>query len=183
MTGTQIQPAGQAHPNATAPALSLMEFQRRNLEILAANGEPAPELDEAGWRWMQEQVPKDLASARAEQRAMDVKLSWAEVTRFNVDTFAYLAGETDTHPLVHGAPATVTAAELCGRHLGMTMRSQTYANAKKRTPPHHDLQVYTVDNIHHLKSGAVLLNGSWPYLHADTVLTIVSATAAGAQAA
>lgn len=180
MNGFQIPPAGDKQ---TTPGLSLLEFQRRNLEILAATGEAAPDLDEAWWRWMQAQIPADLAAALAEQRAMDVKLAWAEVTRMNVDTFSYLAGETDNHPLVHGAPVTITAAELCGRHLGMTMRSQTYANAKKRTPPHHQPGVYTVDNIHHLKSGAVLLNGSWPYLHADTILTIVSASAAGVQAA
>ena len=165
------------------PELPLDEFQRRNRALSAANGQPLPELNEEGWRWMQAQVPKDLETARAEQRSMDVKLAWAEVTRSNLDAFAYLAGETDTHPMIDGTPATVTAADLCGRHLGTTVRSRTYANAKKQTLPHHLESTYRIENIQHLKSGAVLLNGSWPYLRADTVLTVLEVGSAASKAA
>ena len=165
------------------PELPLDEFQRRNRALSAASGEPLPELNEEGWRWMQARVLKDLETARAEQRSMDVKLAWAEVTRANLDAFAYLAGETDTHPLIHGAPETIAAADLCGRHLGTTVRSRTYANAKKQTLPHHMESTYRIENIQHLKSGAVLVNGSWPYLRADTVLTIQAAGTAASKVA
>lgn len=165
------------------PELSLGEFQRRNAQILAASGLPVPDVDEQGWRWLQAQIPKDLESARAEQRALDVKLSWAEIIRGNVDTFAYIAGETDTHPLIHGAPKTVAAADLCGRHIGTTVRSLTYIDGKKRTLPEHLEATYRIENIQHLKSGAVLLNGSWPYLRADTVLAILEAGSAASKAA
>lgn len=165
------------------PDLTLEEFRCRNHALSAAHGETLPELDEEGWRWMQNRVMKDLETARAEQRAMDVKLAWAEVTRANLDAFAYLAGETDTHPLIHGAPETVTAADLCGRHLGTTVRSRTYADARKKTLPHHVESEYRIENIQHLKSGAVLINGSWPYLRADTVLTILEPGASATKAA
>lgn len=165
------------------PDLPLEEFQRRNRALSAANGEVLPELDDEGWRWMQNRVTADLEAARAEQRAMDTKLAWADVTRANVDAFAYLAGETDTHPLIHGTPVTVAAADLCGRHLGMTVRSRTYTDAKKRTVPAEGECVFALENIQHLKSGAVLINGSWPYLRADTVLTILEPGASASKAA
>lgn len=165
------------------PELPLEEFQRRNLALSAVNGEALPELDDEGWRWMQARVAADLDAARAEQRAMDTKLAWAELTRSNVDTFAYLAGETDTHPLIDGAPETVTAADLCGRHLGTTVRSRTYRDSKSRTLPEHLEATYRIENIQHLKNGAILLNGSWPYLRADTVLTVLDPGASATKAA
>lgn len=165
------------------PELPLEEFKARNRALSAATGETLPELDDAGWQWMQERVPADLEAARAEQRAMDTRLAWAEVTRANVDAFAYLAGEADTHPLIHGAPVTVAAADLCGRHLGMTVRSLTYTDGKKRTLPEQLEGTYRIENIQHLKSGAVLVNGSWPYLRSDTVLTILEPGVSASQAA
>ncbi|MCC3292922.1 hypothetical protein [Arthrobacter sp. zg-Y1110] len=165
------------------PRLTLEEFKARNHALNTAAGRDAVVLGDDEWAWMQSTIPMELASARAEQRAMDVKLAWAAVTRENLDTFAYLSGETDTHPLIHGAPATLEAADLSGRHLGTTVRSLTYRERKKTARPDPGERTYLISNIQHLKDGGVLINGSWPYLRAGTVLTVVEQQNRAARAA
>lgn len=165
------------------PKLTLTEFKDRNHALHAASGRPALELSDEEWAWVQSKIPGELKAARAEQRTMEAKLAWATVTKETFDDFAFLAGETDTHPLVHGTPVTLEAADLSGRHLGKTMRSLTYRERKKTAAPDPGHRTYLVSNIQHLKNGCVLINGSWPYLRPDTVLTIVEEPAAGARAA
>ncbi|MCC3299391.1 hypothetical protein LJ757_16485 [Arthrobacter sp. zg-Y453] len=165
------------------PELTLAEFKARSNALNAAAGRPALELSDEEWGWVQSRIPGELASARAEQRTLEAKLAWAAVTRENVDDFAFLSGETSTHPLIHGAPVTLEAADLSGRHLGMTMCSLTYRERKKTAVPDPGQRTYLVSNIQHLKNGCVLINGSWPYLRPDTVLTVVEEAASGARAA
>lgn len=69
-------------------------------------------------------------------------------------------------------PKTVRAGDLSSEHLGMTFRAHTYRDAKKTTPPRPTPSTFTAETIYHLKNGAVLLNGSWPYLRPDTELTV-----------
>lgn len=67
---------------------------------------------------------------------------------------------------------TVRAGDLGSEHLGMTFRAHTYRDAKKTTPPRPTPSTFTAETIYHLKNGAILLNGSWPYLRPDTELTV-----------
>jgi hypothetical protein len=67
---------------------------------------------------------------------------------------------------------TVRAGDLSTEHLGLTFRAHTYRDAKKTTPPRRDISTFTADTIYHLKNGAILVNGSWPYLRPDTELTV-----------
>lgn len=69
-------------------------------------------------------------------------------------------------------PRTVLAGDLSSEHLGMTFRSNTYRDARKTTPPSRHLTTFTAETIYHLKNGAILLNGSYPYLRPDTELTV-----------
>jgi hypothetical protein len=70
------------------------------------------------------------------------------------------------------SPRTVRAGDLSSEHLGTTFRSHTYRDARKTTLPKPSLSTFTADTIYHLKSGAILLNGSWPYLRPETELTV-----------
>lgn len=165
----------------SAAGLSLEEFKARNRALAAASGQPLPDLDDQQWQWMQDRIPDELESALAESRDLEAKLAWQGIIRSNVANLSYLAGRTDTHPDVHGKPETLRADELCGRHLGITVRSLTYRSRKGGSLPDPGERIYVVCNIQHLKNGSVLVNGSWPYLTADTVLTVVET--AGTKAA
>jgi hypothetical protein len=54
----------------------------------------------------------------------------------------------------------------------MTFRSHTYRDANKTSRPGRHLTTFQADTIHHLKNGAILINGSCPYLRPDTELTV-----------
>lgn len=68
---------------------------------------------------------------------------------------------------------TVLAGDLSSAHRGLTVSGQTYRNANKTQQPSPGVRVFEIDTIHHLKNGAILLNGSHPYLRPDTVLTVL----------
>lgn len=67
---------------------------------------------------------------------------------------------------------TVLAGELTSEHRGMHFRSRTYRDANKTSRPGQHLYTFQADTIHHLKNGAILINGSYPYLRPDSVLTV-----------
>ncbi|ACL42256.1 hypothetical protein Achl_4305 (plasmid) [Pseudarthrobacter chlorophenolicus A6] len=69
-------------------------------------------------------------------------------------------------------PRTILAGELTSEHRGQYFRSLTYPNANKSAREGRHLHTYQADTIHHLKNGAVLVNGSHPYLRPDSVLTV-----------
>ena len=69
-------------------------------------------------------------------------------------------------------PRTLLAGDLASEHRGMHFRSHTYRDANKTSRPGRHLAIFQADTIHHLKSGAILINGSCPYLRPDTVLTV-----------
>ncbi|WP_422759172.1 hypothetical protein [Paenarthrobacter sp. C1] len=68
-------------------------------------------------------------------------------------------------------PRTILAGELSSEHRGHYFRSYTYRDANKTSRPGQRLATFQADTIHHLKNGAILVNGSHPYLRPDTVLT------------
>lgn len=68
-------------------------------------------------------------------------------------------------------PRTILAGDLTSEHRGLHFRSLTYANANKTARQGRHLHTYQADTIYHLKNGAVLINGSHPYLRPDSVLT------------
>lgn len=76
-------------------------------------------------------------------------------------------------------PRTVLAGDLSTEHRGLTFRSVTYPSANKTARPGRHLHTFQADTIHHLKNGAILINGSHPYLRPDTVLTVWDAVAGG----
>lgn len=76
-------------------------------------------------------------------------------------------------------PRTVLAGELTGAHRGMTFRSFTYGSANKTAREGPRLATFQADTIYHLKSGAILINGSYPYLRPDSVLTVWDPVAGG----
>lgn len=69
-------------------------------------------------------------------------------------------------------PRTLLAGELSSEHRGQYFRSHTYRDANKTSRPGRHLLTFQADTIHHLKNGAILINGSYPYLRPDTVLTV-----------
>jgi len=66
----------------------------------------------------------------------------------------------------------VLAGELSSAHRGLHFRSRTYRDANKTSRPGPHLHTFQADTIHHLKNGAILINGSYPYLRPGTVLTV-----------
>jgi hypothetical protein len=69
-------------------------------------------------------------------------------------------------------PRTILAGDLGSKHRGMYFRSHTYRDANKTSRPGRHLTTFQADTIHHLKNGAILINGSYPYLRPDTELTV-----------
>lgn len=69
-------------------------------------------------------------------------------------------------------PRTILAGDLTSEHRGLHFRSLTYPNANKTARQGRHLHTYQADTIYHLKNGAVLINGSHPYLRPDSVLTV-----------
>jgi hypothetical protein len=69
-------------------------------------------------------------------------------------------------------PRTVLAGELSSAHRGMTFKSRTYRDANKTSRPGPHVHTFQASTVHHLKNGAILINGSHPYLRPDSVLTV-----------
>ena len=67
---------------------------------------------------------------------------------------------------------TLLAGSLTSEHRGMTFRSRTYRDANKTSRPGPHVHTFQADTIHHLKHGAILINGSSPYLRPDSVLPV-----------
>jgi hypothetical protein len=76
-------------------------------------------------------------------------------------------------------PRTLLAGELTSAHRGMTFRSFTYGSANKTARQGPRPATFQADTIYHLKSGAILINGSYPYLRPDSVLTVWDPVAGG----
>jgi hypothetical protein len=69
-------------------------------------------------------------------------------------------------------PRTIRAGELGSEHRGLRFRSLTYRDGNKTSREGRHVHNYQADTIHHLKNGAILINGSYPYLRPDSVLTV-----------
>jgi len=69
-------------------------------------------------------------------------------------------------------PRTLLAGELSSAHRGLSFRSRTFRDANKTSRQGTHVHTFQADTIHHLKNGAILINGSYPYLRPDSVLTV-----------
>lgn len=69
-------------------------------------------------------------------------------------------------------PRTILAGELSSEHRGLHFRSRTYRDANKTSRQGPHVHTFQADTIYHLKNGAILINGSYPYLRPDSVLTV-----------
>jgi hypothetical protein len=69
-------------------------------------------------------------------------------------------------------PRTILASELSSEHRGLFFRSRTYRDASKTSRQGPHVHTFQADTIYHLKNGAILINGSYPYLRPDSVLTV-----------
>jgi hypothetical protein len=69
-------------------------------------------------------------------------------------------------------PRTILAGELSSEHRGLYFRSRTYRDANKTSRQGPHVHTFQADTIHHLKNGAILINGSHPYLRPDSVLPV-----------
>lgn len=69
-------------------------------------------------------------------------------------------------------PRTILAGELTSEHRGLTFQSYTYGSANKTARENRRLATFQADTIYHLKNGAILINGSYPYLRPDSLLTV-----------
>lgn len=67
------------------------------------------------------------------------------------------------------AARTLVAGDLSSAHRGLTVSGQPYM-PHEHTP---HVEVFEIGSIHHLENGAVLINGSYPCLRPDTVLTVI----------
>lgn len=69
-------------------------------------------------------------------------------------------------------PRTILAGELTSEHRGLFFRARTYRDANKTSRQGPHVHTFQADTIYHLKNGAILINGSHPYLRHDSVLTV-----------
>ncbi|GAA4033248.1 hypothetical protein GCM10023063_15930 [Arthrobacter methylotrophus] len=69
-------------------------------------------------------------------------------------------------------PRTIRAGELGSEHRGLHFRSLTYRDGNKTSREGRHVHNYQAETIYHLKNGAILINGSHPYLRPDSVLTV-----------
>lgn len=67
---------------------------------------------------------------------------------------------------------TLLAGELSSEHRGMHFKAVTHNGANKTARQSPRPSLFQADTIYHLKNGAILINGSYPYLRPDTVLTV-----------
>lgn len=161
-------------PRAGKPTETpLHEFIRRTREVNAARGIPTAELSNEGWAALARKLSREESSIRLNIRMAESDISWLPSAREALADIRYTTGQEDEHPLIHGAPETLRAADMSGRHLGWTFSSITYPGSNKTAAPSVN-RTYTADSIHHLTGGGILLNGSGPYLRPDTELTVVA---------
>lgn len=160
------------------PGTPLWDFIARTRAVNTARGISTPDLSHEEWAALAARLSAEENSLRLNIRMAESDISWLPAARDSLDDVLYALGRTEHHPAIHGAPETLAAGDLCGRHLGMTFRSTVYSTPSKNAQPSE--RTYEVESVHHLKNGTILVNGKWPYLHPDTVLTIVPAVSAAA---
>lgn len=165
------------HARST-PVVPLWDFISRTRAVNQARSIPTPELSNEEWAALAARLEDEEDSLRLNIRMAETDIAWLPAARRALDDVQYTLGRTDSHPAIHGAPETLAATELCGRHLGMTFRSAVYATPSKNALA--SVRTYHVDTVHHLKNGTILINGKWPYLHPDTELTVVQAAGSAA---
>lgn len=161
-----------------SPAAPLWDFIARSRAVNQARSIPTPELSNEEWAALAGRLAAEEPLLRLNIRMAESDIAWLPAARDALADVLYTLGRTSEHPVIHGAPETITAADLCGRHLGMTFRSTVYATPSRNAQS--SVRTYDVDTIHHLKNGTILINGKWPYLHPDTELTVVPAAASAA---
>ena len=65
-----------------------------------------------------------------------------------------------------------TAAELQISDVGRSVRSEVYRSKNKTAKPLPERE-YQIDSIYAHSNGNILLNGGFPYLRADTIITFL----------
>jgi hypothetical protein len=69
-------------------------------------------------------------------------------------------------------PRTLLAGDLTSEHRGLFFSARTYRDANKTSCQGPHVHTFQADTIYYLKNGAILINGSYPYLRPDSVLTV-----------
>lgn len=160
-------------PELTRRELTMEEFKER-AALLQAAANPGSEpmvLPDSAWRYLRHQPARDVASLRDIITRLEADALTLPKHRAALADALYRSGETDTHPLLHPVPETITAGELSGQHLGQRFRCTEYQ--APGAPPAAERE-FVLDSFRYIGNGLMILTGRCYRVHQDTVLTIAS---------
>lgn len=152
--------------------LTMEEFKDRAFALWAVENPDAGPLNlpDKAWAYLRHQPPRDIISLTDIIARIEDSIQALPRHRAHLADALYRSGQSDTHPLLHPVPETITAGELCGKHLGLRFRCREY---QVPGAPLAAEREFVLDSFRYVQDRLMILTGRCYRVHQDTVLTIV----------